>query len=205
MLLLISQSAFQISVRISMLINERPTTFLEFPQGLTWKLVGLSFFGIGILTLIWKAGNESNTRLKHQVIYVRVISILNCRSEVKIYDEIKVTSSKFFNIETNLIFSFLLLINFNPLQRVHIASAYRSSSFSSSSLRALGAVDGPWFSGDHVELLFAPFGLLGVPKWGPSISTFFILNPKIGWCIYMFNYACPIFKFNFNIIILKTI
>ena len=30
-------------------------------------------------------------RVKHQVLYVRSISILNGRSNVKIYDEIKVT------------------------------------------------------------------------------------------------------------------
>ena len=31
------------------------------------------------------------TRVKHQVLYVRVARILNVRSDVKIYDEIKVT------------------------------------------------------------------------------------------------------------------
>ena len=65
---------------------------------------------------------------------------------------------------------------------------------------ALGAVVGPRFSRDHIELLFAPVGLLRGPKWGSAVPIFFKLNRKFVSCIYIFNYACPIFKFNFNIL-----
>ena len=66
--------------------------------------------------------------------------------------------------------------------------------------RALGDVVGPQFSGDQVEVLFAPVGLFRGPKWGPAVPIFFKLNRKFGSCIYIFNYACPIFKFKFNIL-----
>ena len=72
------------------------------------------------------------------------------------------------------------------------------SSSSSSSTRCCGWSLVIW--GDHVELLFAPVGLLRGLKREPVVPIFFKLNRKFGSCIYIFNYACPIFKFNFNIL-----
>ena len=65
-------------------------------------------------------------------------------------------------------------------------------------LMAHGAVVDPCFSGDHMDVLWAPFEFLEGLKWGSTIPIFWKLNPKIE-IIFIFNYACSILKFNFNI------